>query len=349
MPSRSRPRRGRLIFTRLAASTRSAAASPSPSGSRAPSLDVEPRRCSEAMAIEAESGDAEALVPRHRHRVPAGEGRGPARPLRGRARPWLWLLGLTYDCRIFQNLSVVEIVEEIFGKYPEASSRSGCRAPTPPREYCVQYDESDLDFVQRLMEHEGIFYFFEYAEDGHTLVLADAMAKLKPRRGLRDRAVPRRGPPRPAATATSSRIGCDDSVRPGLRPHRLRLREARPFADGAVGREPAPEASPASTTASPAPTSTRPRRRGRGDPPRGTAGAACADPRRRHGARPRLGARFTLGGFPREDQNVEHLVLRADYRMVDPEFRPRRRAGGRHLPGRAGAWRRRRCPTARRG
>ena len=98
-------------------------------------------------------------------------------------RPWLWLLGLTHDCRIFQNLSVVEIVEEIFGKYPEANFDKRLQRSYPPREYCVQYDESDLDFVQRLLEHEGIFYFFEYDEDGHTLVLADAIDKLKPAKG----------------------------------------------------------------------------------------------------------------------------------------------------------------------
>ncbi|MEP6564648.1 MAG: type VI secretion system tip protein VgrG, partial [Mesorhizobium sp.] len=76
-------------------------------------------------------------------------------------RPWLWFLGNTTDCRIFQDKSVVEIVEAIFSKYSVAKFEKRLQGSYPPREYCVQYDETDLDFVQRLLEHEGILYFFE--------------------------------------------------------------------------------------------------------------------------------------------------------------------------------------------
>jgi len=82
-------------------------------------------------------------------------------------RPWLWVLSNRRDCRIFQKLSVVEIVEEVFSAYPNAAYDIRLDSSYDPREYCVQYDESDLDFVQRLMEHEGIFYFFEYAQGVH--------------------------------------------------------------------------------------------------------------------------------------------------------------------------------------
>ncbi|HUF57748.1 MAG TPA: type VI secretion system tip protein TssI/VgrG [Thermohalobaculum sp.] len=92
---------------------------------------------------------------------------------RAELRPWLWFLGFRYDCRIFQNKTAVEIIEKVFGDYPEARYELRLQGSYPTREYCVQYDESDLDFVSRLMEHEGIFYFFEHAEDGHTLVLGD--------------------------------------------------------------------------------------------------------------------------------------------------------------------------------
>ena len=99
-------------------------------------------------------------------------------------RPWLWFLGNTTDCRIFQDKTAVEIVEEIFSKYGGiAKFEKRLQGSYPPREYCVQYDESDLDFVQRLLEHEGIMYFFEHAEGEHTLILADAMSKLKPAPG----------------------------------------------------------------------------------------------------------------------------------------------------------------------
>ena len=98
-------------------------------------------------------------------------------------RPWLWFLGHTTDCRIFQNMSVVEIIEDIFSKYGIAKFEKRLQGTYEAREYCVQYDETDLDFVQRLMEHEGIFYFFEYADGEHTMILVDAMSKLKPAKG----------------------------------------------------------------------------------------------------------------------------------------------------------------------
>jgi type VI secretion system secreted protein VgrG len=97
-------------------------------------------------------------------------------------RPWLWFLSRTQDCRIFQNKSVPEIARLIFGKYGEAGAEvedrlSGSYAP---RVYCVQYRESDLDFVDRLLQAEGITYFFTHAADRHTLVLADAPEAHQP-------------------------------------------------------------------------------------------------------------------------------------------------------------------------
>ncbi len=94
-------------------------------------------------------------------------------------RPWLWFLGNRTDCRIFQNMSVVEIIEEVFALYPNAAYELRLQGTYDPREYCVQYDESDLTFVQRLMEHEGMFYFFEYADGAHTMILTDDNAKLE--------------------------------------------------------------------------------------------------------------------------------------------------------------------------
>jgi type VI secretion system secreted protein VgrG len=94
-------------------------------------------------------------------------------------RPWLWFLSKTHDNRIFQNMSVVEIIEEVFGAYPDAAFEKRLRGTYAPREYCVQYGESDLDFVQRLMEHEGIFYFFEFADGEHRMILTDSMSELK--------------------------------------------------------------------------------------------------------------------------------------------------------------------------
>jgi type VI secretion system secreted protein VgrG len=99
-------------------------------------------------------------------------------------RPALWLMSLSTDNRIFQNMSVVDIVEAVLGEYPKVSFRKQLKKSYAPREYCVQYGESDLAFVQRLMEHEGIFYFFEQGDEDHTLVLCDDSTRLAPGEGL---------------------------------------------------------------------------------------------------------------------------------------------------------------------
>ena len=90
-----------------------------------------------------------------------------------RVRPWLWFLSNTSDCRIFQNMSVPDIVKDIFSKYPNASFEFKTTESYPERVYCVQYDESDLNFVRRLLEEEGIFFFFEHNKGEHKLILAD--------------------------------------------------------------------------------------------------------------------------------------------------------------------------------
>ena len=92
---------------------------------------------------------------------------------RAELRPWLYLLGMHSDNRIFQKKSVPEIIEEIFGDLGFKDYKNSLKGSYAKREYCVQYGETTLDFVSRLMEDEGIHYFFEHAKDKHTLVLAD--------------------------------------------------------------------------------------------------------------------------------------------------------------------------------
>ncbi|HEX8391403.1 MAG TPA: type VI secretion system tip protein TssI/VgrG [Longimicrobium sp.] len=101
-----------------------------------------------------------------------GQGATSVRGTRYRAelRPWLWLLTLRATCRIFQNKSVPEILDTLFTGHPVRVALSGAYAK---REFCVQYRESDFDFASRLMEEEGIWYFFEHKQGAHTLVLAD--------------------------------------------------------------------------------------------------------------------------------------------------------------------------------
>lgn len=88
--------------------------------------------------------------------------------------PWLWFLTRTADCRIFQELSVPEILKKIFQEYGFRDFREALTRTCTKLDYCVQYRETDFNFVSRLMEQEGIFYFFEHENGKHTLVLADA-------------------------------------------------------------------------------------------------------------------------------------------------------------------------------
>ena len=91
-------------------------------------------------------------------------------------RPWFWFLTRTADCRIFQDMTVPKIVDAVFSDEPTKAvdDRLSDARKYERWEYCVQYRETDLNFVSRLMEQEGMFYFFEHADGGHKLVLADS-------------------------------------------------------------------------------------------------------------------------------------------------------------------------------
>ncbi|TKC87719.1 type VI secretion system tip protein VgrG [Trinickia terrae] len=93
--------------------------------------------------------------------------------------PRLWLLGLGSDRAIYQNLSALDIIEQVLQKFGVAIELR-VKGTYAVREYCVQYDESALQFISRLMEEEGIFYFFMFADGAHTMVLGDSTAAHKP-------------------------------------------------------------------------------------------------------------------------------------------------------------------------
>ena len=90
-------------------------------------------------------------------------------------RPWIWLLGQIQDCKIFQNMTTWDIINKIFddNNFTDLSDNRQNQAGTISLEYCVQYRESSLDFVTRLMENVGIYYYFTHADGKHTMVLAD--------------------------------------------------------------------------------------------------------------------------------------------------------------------------------
>ncbi len=90
-------------------------------------------------------------------------------------RPWLWLLTRRADTRIFQNMDLQAILKKVFEPYGgEVAFEQISGLPT--YEYCVQYRETDFNFVSRLMEAEGLYYFFRHQEGKHTLVIAHKMA-----------------------------------------------------------------------------------------------------------------------------------------------------------------------------
>jgi type VI secretion system secreted protein VgrG len=89
-------------------------------------------------------------------------------------RPWLWFLTRTSDCRIFQEMSVPDIVKKVFGDHGIANFEFKLFRQYHAWTYCVQYRESDFSFVARLLEHEGIYWYFEHTDGAHKLVLVDS-------------------------------------------------------------------------------------------------------------------------------------------------------------------------------
>src|SRR5260370_19330466 len=90
--------------------------------------------------------------------------------------PWLWFLTRTADSRIFQNKTVPDIIEKIFSDLKFKDFELHLYGDFTPRDYCVQYRETDFNFVSRLMEEEGIYYYFNHQSAKHVLILANDAA-----------------------------------------------------------------------------------------------------------------------------------------------------------------------------
>lgn len=90
-------------------------------------------------------------------------------------RPWFWFLTQTQDCRIFQDRSVLQILEAVLADHPIAAVDDRTTATFTPWLYCVQYRESDFNFLSRLLEQEGIGYHFEHEAGRHVMVLTDSV------------------------------------------------------------------------------------------------------------------------------------------------------------------------------
>ncbi len=88
--------------------------------------------------------------------------------------PWTWFLSRTSDCKIFQEKSVKDIIEEVFGEYGLTDFEFKLSGSYKKHVYRVQYRETDLDFVCRLMEEEGMFFYFTHEDGKHNMVIADS-------------------------------------------------------------------------------------------------------------------------------------------------------------------------------
>jgi len=95
------------------------------------------------------------------------------RSYRAEVVPKLWLLTRRADCKIFQEKSVKDIIEDVFSNIGFADYEMKLNGSYPSLEYCVQFNESDFNFTSRLMERFGLFYFHRHEQGRHTLVIAD--------------------------------------------------------------------------------------------------------------------------------------------------------------------------------
>ncbi|SFN87527.1 type VI secretion system secreted protein VgrG [Nitrosospira briensis] len=101
--------------------------------------------------------------------------RGRYHAYQANVRPWVWFLTRRANCRIFQQKTVPDILKKIFNDYPGLSdTKFEVTGTYRTWDYCVQYRETDFNFISRLMEQEGIYYYFKYQEGRNTLVVADS-------------------------------------------------------------------------------------------------------------------------------------------------------------------------------
>lgn len=100
-------------------------------------------------------------------------------------RPWIWMLSRRQDIRIFQEQTAQSIISNVFQGYGSlASYEFRLSKATPNRSYCTQYRETDLNFVLRLMQEEGLFFYFEHTKAGHKLIVTDSSTSAKPIDGI---------------------------------------------------------------------------------------------------------------------------------------------------------------------
>jgi type VI secretion system secreted protein VgrG len=116
-------------------------------------------------------------------RIGQGRKHGRYNRIFATVRPWTWFLTRTSDCRIFQNLTVPEILKKVFEDHSYANHKIEVTGNYRKWVYCVQYRETDFNFISRLMENEGLYYYFTHEDGHHTMMITDSYSKQDPQPG----------------------------------------------------------------------------------------------------------------------------------------------------------------------
>jgi type VI secretion system secreted protein VgrG len=244
--------------------------------------------------------------------------------------PWAWFLTRTSDCRIFQDKTVREILEEVFADHPMADFKFELTETYEKWTYCVQYRETDFNFVSRLMEHEGIYYYYRHIDGAHTMVLTDSIDKQEafPGYALLKYIRPQELLRPDIEHVHSWEFGRE--VQPGV----FALDDydfERPSVDLRLQRTTPRGYTPSDYEWFDYPGLFTKKPRGeqlaqvRGDEFGSQFERAAAVTNARGVA---VGSIFTLEGFPREDQNVKHLVLSTVYDLDFSDYEAMPELGG---------------------
>ena len=144
-----------------------------------------------------------------------GANRGRWFGYRATVHPWLWFLTRTADCRIFQDKSVPDIVKDVF--HDSGFSNYDFKLFRSYRKwvYCVQYRETDFNFVSRLLEHEGIYWYFMHEDGKHKLVLVDSHSAHDAAPGCKSLPFIEEGSPTAPDTECVSRWNATDEMQSG--------------------------------------------------------------------------------------------------------------------------------------
>ncbi len=238
--------------------------------------------------------------------------------------PFTWLLTRTSDCRIFQNKSVIDIIKLIFKERGLPNVDESLSGTYQPVDYIVQYRETDFNFISRLMEHEGIYYYFKHENGKHTMVLCDNPSAHNPYEGY-DKIRFRESRDIRLGEEIIDKWELEKSVQPaGVEHHDFNFEQPREPVQGA-NSPPSPKHKHASEFRL-------------FDYPGDFDEAGKGDDRARvraeqlkaryetihaHGNAKgiKCGSKFKLENFPRGDQNDECLITSANYYLVNPDFR----------------------------